>query len=127
MIKDQKSPYGNDASRKKCTVKATIQRKDIVRQFITDKGLKIWRLALNELLKKKENQFTVKTSFLTTMYSLQTHGSMLKELTDILHNRLNNSKVELLKKLMLKHEAVFLMMNITKPIKSVQILLICRT
>ena len=40
---------------------------DIVRQFIMDKGLKIYGgLALNELFKEKRvNQFMVKTSFLT--------------------------------------------------------------
>ena len=52
---------------------------DIVRQFIMDKGLKIYGgLALNELLKKLEIQYMIKMNFQTMMFFHQMLGNTLK-------------------------------------------------
>ena len=66
---------------------------DIVKQFIMDKGLKIYGgLALNELLKKKGKPIYGKNEFPDYDVFSPNAWEHAKELSDILHNRLNNSK-----------------------------------
>ena len=66
---------------------------DIVRQFIMDKGLKIYGgLALNELLKKKGKPIYGRNEFPDYDVFSPNAWEHAKELSDILHNRLNNSK-----------------------------------